>query len=406
MKNLVMGVAKGYGWNDIEPFVVSFKKNCPDADLVLFVDDLSDFTENKLKRGGVQLQQIPDNLKSVSIIYSRFTMYKNFLDEHTEYENIFLTDVRDVIFQGDLFSSYADNKNFLMYAAEADLIKNDPGNYNQSWIKNLFGEIEYQKIADKPIVCCGTIYASRTEMNILIDNLIKFFRYSTDWGEDQATINYLIHNGILPIENIVESNVMDGEIFTVGLVKNPKISNGIILREDGKIPAVVHQYDRNLTMRKTSDITNREEIFRSDENFTDILSVFDQMFCLVQRQFYREATKFFVSNILYADNLKIHVGKIFKIYQNILQQYNPDAEILILSIQRALVNSLSTGVNIKQMENIYRLFIVSERKIHVVNASFKDFVKNMLIVFIDTFYRNNQPQNAKECIRRLSEWKD
>ena len=52
MKNLVMGVAKGYSWNDIEPFVNSFKQNCPDADLVLFMDNPSKFTENKLNRGG------------------------------------------------------------------------------------------------------------------------------------------------------------------------------------------------------------------------------------------------------------------------------------------------------------------------------------------------------------------
>ena len=54
MKNLVMGVAKGYGWNDLEPFVTSFEKNCPSADLVLFVDDLSEFTLQCLKSlGGV-----------------------------------------------------------------------------------------------------------------------------------------------------------------------------------------------------------------------------------------------------------------------------------------------------------------------------------------------------------------
>lgn len=48
MKNLVMGVATGYGWNDLEPFVISCRKNCLDTDLVLFVDNISKFTENKL----------------------------------------------------------------------------------------------------------------------------------------------------------------------------------------------------------------------------------------------------------------------------------------------------------------------------------------------------------------------
>ena len=51
-KNLVMGVAKGYDWNALEPFVTSFRRNCPNADLVLFVDDISEFTRDKLIRGG------------------------------------------------------------------------------------------------------------------------------------------------------------------------------------------------------------------------------------------------------------------------------------------------------------------------------------------------------------------
>ena len=47
-KNLVLGVAKGYGWDILEPFVYSCRKNCPGADVVFFVDDISDFTRDKL----------------------------------------------------------------------------------------------------------------------------------------------------------------------------------------------------------------------------------------------------------------------------------------------------------------------------------------------------------------------
>lgn len=53
MKNLVIGVAQNCGdWNSLEPFVNSFKQNGLDADLVLFMDNPSKFTENKLNGGG------------------------------------------------------------------------------------------------------------------------------------------------------------------------------------------------------------------------------------------------------------------------------------------------------------------------------------------------------------------
>ena len=48
-KNLVMSTGRGYSFYVLEPYLRSFVKNVPNADLVLFVDDLSDFTKNKLE---------------------------------------------------------------------------------------------------------------------------------------------------------------------------------------------------------------------------------------------------------------------------------------------------------------------------------------------------------------------
>ena len=49
-----MGTASGYDWNTLEPFVTSAVKNCPSAEIVLFVNDISDFTLDRIKRcGGV-----------------------------------------------------------------------------------------------------------------------------------------------------------------------------------------------------------------------------------------------------------------------------------------------------------------------------------------------------------------
>lgn len=52
MKNLVIGSGRGYSWYTFEPFVRSFLQNVPNADLVLLVDNNSDFTLNTLKSMG------------------------------------------------------------------------------------------------------------------------------------------------------------------------------------------------------------------------------------------------------------------------------------------------------------------------------------------------------------------
>lgn len=51
-KNLILGAAQNYSWYILEPFVRSFLKNVPNADLVLFVDKNSDFTLNCFKTIG------------------------------------------------------------------------------------------------------------------------------------------------------------------------------------------------------------------------------------------------------------------------------------------------------------------------------------------------------------------
>jgi len=83
-KILVMGVAKGYDWDTLEPFVVSCKRNCPSAELLLFVDDISDFTRNQLIRGGCQLENFPAEYKKYLVIHSRWKMCLDFLDVNSQ----------------------------------------------------------------------------------------------------------------------------------------------------------------------------------------------------------------------------------------------------------------------------------------------------------------------------------
>ena len=50
MKDLVIGVAQAYSdWNALEPFVRSFEMSTSSADLMLFLDNPSKFTLNRLK---------------------------------------------------------------------------------------------------------------------------------------------------------------------------------------------------------------------------------------------------------------------------------------------------------------------------------------------------------------------
>ena len=76
MKNLVLGVATGYDWYKLEPFVNSFKRYVKNADLVLFVDNISDFTRDALIQNNVELLPILDEFKDKLIASARWEIYK------------------------------------------------------------------------------------------------------------------------------------------------------------------------------------------------------------------------------------------------------------------------------------------------------------------------------------------
>ena len=330
MKNLVIGAAQICGdWNSLEPFVTSCKKNCSNADLVLYLDNSSRFTENKLKLCGVKVRQIPQKFRD-DVINKRWIMFKDFLTTHTEYEIIFATDVRDVVFQGDIFSTYTEQKNFLAYSTFGYKIKDEPRNVE--WIKNNFGEDEVKKIEDNIVAGASMFYGTYREIMILCEHIEKFLRPKTDWGDDQAITNYLIYNKILPIEDIFVSSPENGEFINLDYLGNKfsylnkktfEIFGDKFQRLDGGIPKVIHQWNL-LKFPEIIQLVNmayREEKFHIDKKFTDIPSAVDQMYCLIQRRTWGDDARFLQKCILNSSELSLHTEKLLKLREVLRQNY-------------------------------------------------------------------------------------
>ena len=331
----------------------------------------------------------------------------DYLEEHTsEYEQVLCTDTRDVIFQDDVFKYFTKYDHYLGNTFEADDIRGSKTGKvaNYVWITNAFGKIEADKLADKPIICCGTVIGTPAEIKIYTEKIWEYMGNRNFHGLDQATHQYLFYNNLLPIENFIGSDVETGAIFTAGIFKNPKIVDEKILRGDGGVPAVVHQYNWHAGLVQLVDNLYREKDFQPDENFRDFQSALDQVFCLVQRQNFGAATKFFINYVAYAENLNSYGEQFLKLAQLILQHYNPDAEILLSAVQKTLI--LNANINIQQMEEIYKVFITSEKNLHCVNPSFKNFIKNMLFAFTDIFYKNNRQDLGRQYLKLLSDWRD
>ena len=245
-KNLIIGLIKGYTWQIIKPFFISLiSAKIQNYELVVFVDKLSEETLDKIKLCGAIIKDIPEkNLGFQDLIKYRWKLFSDFLKENKDkYNLVFATDVKDVIFQKDIFKYYNSTKPFISFNLEDTTLRNP---LNKNWVKNFCKtNEEYFKIADEQVISEGTIIST-------IDKFIEFA--DTLWQEisnlsninDQGAINYLIYYKKLLNDSIIMSD-NTGPIMALGVTGTNKIlldSNNNVLNNKGKIAAVVHKYDR------------------------------------------------------------------------------------------------------------------------------------------------------------------
>ncbi|MBQ9486539.1 MAG: tetratricopeptide repeat protein [Selenomonadaceae bacterium] len=406
MKNLVMGVATGYDWYKLEPFVTSFNRYAKNTDLVLFVDNISDFTRARLTRGGVELLPVPAELKNMIVVDARWAMYKKFLDERGEnYSQVLLTDVRDVIFQGDVFEQYAELKSFLCYATESEKIKNERNPANHTWLTHLFGKDEADKLADKQIICAGTVLGTVNVINYFLEKMEYLIGKSNTFGDDQAALNYLFYENQLEIENLIESSYHDGNILTAGLfgLNNPlRLQGEKILRGDGGVPAAVHQYTWHSEGTDIVDKIYRDKDFQPDESFNDTRSVLEQIICAVSAGKIDAAYKLF-TRYLFGINFENYVEKLVEIWRKIFEKnFTAASELLILSIQGALLSTNGNNFNLNQINQVIWLTDICMKNRLAVSYHFKIFMGNILFNVANAFYNAKQFEQGIEYLNFIT----
>ena len=403
MKNLVMGVAKGYGWDILEPFVTSFVKNCPSAELVLFVDDISDFTRARLQGAGVLLKNFPEELRLGVPNNTRWKIFSDYLKIHGDsYAQIFITDTCDVIFQGDVFEPFKSLQNYLGLATEADVIGgNKAGNENHSWLADCFGAAADELIGQK-IICDGTIIGTPAEMKLFAENMRDFL--SVIEGRvnfrihDQAVANYLVYKNFLTIENLIGIPV-DGEIFTMGLTENFFLRGNKIL-SGGGLPAVVHQYNRHNELIEFVDALYHDKNFQPDARFNDIRSVTEQATCLLFANKIGDAARLFMKNFLVEKNFGGCVKALLQLWE-IAMRYplSPASEFLEISAQSALKSVEKFSAS--DWDKICTLLQRAQEARHPVDSAFKNYIVARLLRLAEEKFAAGEREQYLSCIELI-----
>jgi hypothetical protein len=242
--NVILGTAINYNKEQLKPFVNSWKLNCSSVDLVLVVSSsIDDITKHWLLSNNVKLRYFSSvTFLPMPIYWSRFLCYLDFLlEEHKQYKKVFLTDVRDVVFQKNIFDDIT--KDGFHVFMEDDKYTCSQEN-NRKMLMSVFGESVADSLKNNKIICSGTIlgdphliiqYIKTMFTMISVEQMLGNSGYS-----DQAAHNYLCHYKI--IKNIQHENG-DGVATLVLTDSNDvKIVDGVVHVYD-KVPSVLHQWD-------------------------------------------------------------------------------------------------------------------------------------------------------------------
>ena len=409
-KNLIMGIVKGYGWLEIEPFFVSWQRNSNEADCIIFYDDVSAWTEKHLYKfaekkgnGNLRFIKIPEIFKNRLVIDFRCSIYKQFLqDNQNKYNQALLTDVRDVIFQDNLFNYYEKYESYLGYSTES-LTLAEPT--NAGWITKFFGVEEYEKLKNNNIICNGTIWGTCRELiNFLqkMEDMIKLKQY---WGVDQAIANYIIYNKLLPIDNMIKNDVNTGLVFTNGYSPT-SIKNGKILNLSGKIPAVVHQYDRHIEMNNFIVNLYQENDLKIDDNYTDIRSNLDIASVMISRKDFSRALEKFIYLIDNYPDRQIWENTLDKLIICINNVVFSDiktfsAEMLTQAICYTLILSFNEKTDYNKISKLYMFLSLMKQNQRTIYKPFERTIGNFLWQFALIFDRNDNVKFAHICLDHL-----
>jgi hypothetical protein len=176
----------------------------------------------------------------------RYAHYFDYLCQHPEFESVMISDLRDVIFQRDPFDAPV---------ASLEVFLEDPAmtfataGFNQQWVADLYGADGAARLGNMVVSCSGVTFGTRDGMIAYLEAMAgEVERHLPPLGpHDQAIHNWLVYGERLDDPLVVRNGY--GRVLTMGAKEQIDVSpGGVVLNDDGSVPAVLHQYDRHVAL--------------------------------------------------------------------------------------------------------------------------------------------------------------
>ena len=271
-KDLIIGGASNYNWDQLKYWVNSIKKTGFKGDIVLVATNMSADTVNKLVEEDVKVYAYGQRTKDGGIAKTennipphveRFIFIWDYLRKNKDtYRFVAVTDTRDVIFQKDP-TEYLE-KNLMCGAATIVCASEGLSYKDEPWgSKNLldtFGPLVYDELKDNEIYNVGTIAGFYDGVK---DLLLQIFFQSVNRPipiVDQAVFNFIISLAIYELDVVKTSNESGWAVqlgTTLEAVKAGAGDIGQIVRQDpSKLDEYIKVYKDTQPIIKDDLVTN------------------------------------------------------------------------------------------------------------------------------------------------------
>ena len=180
----------------------------------------------------------------------RYKLYEEYLINNIDKYNIILSvDVRDTIFQKDIFKLYEKKKKpFIGVSLEMNNLAHN--SINTIWTKSQYGGKVYEIIKNETIICSGAFIGTADKFVELVRNLWEQIKLKLPYKyyvHDQTALNYIIYYKNKFNDCLIKNYYNYGPLMSIGKAKHKNYtfdSEGNILTDNGEIAALIHQYDR------------------------------------------------------------------------------------------------------------------------------------------------------------------
>ena len=233
----------------VRVFVESLRATGYAGDITMLVGPLQLRLGAWLRRRGVRVLPHWSTRKLHGPIHAhRFERFARILQAAAgRYDQVLASDVRDVLFQRHPFAGVTAAGCRFYLEAGPWTIGTEPTNWR--WTKLFLSPEEAAAIAPCRITCCGVVLGGAAAMSAYLTRLAGYLHGLPIGIRREGGADTVFHNKMAHLTHEVAAEIVENDVHVATMGLTPPDAyvaepDGLIRTADGRLPAILHQYDR------------------------------------------------------------------------------------------------------------------------------------------------------------------